>query len=164
MLSHSRAQAGDTIIEVLIVLAILSTSFALAYSTATRGLSAARQAQEHSEALQFISSQVELLRNVDNTSLAYDTGKGSFCMTGANTAVHLNGGYTAPSTAAADDATKYPVACTRGLDLEGNGQGLYRLSISYDALTNRFKVYVRWDGPGSRGPQQESITVRQYKS
>jgi prepilin-type N-terminal cleavage/methylation domain-containing protein len=164
MLSRHRAQAGDTIIEVLIVLAILSTSFALAYSTATRGLSAARQAQEHSEALQFISSQVELLRNVDNSSPAYDVGSGSFCMTGVNTAIHLKSGYPAPPTAAADDAARYPAACTHGPDLKGDGQGLYRVSATYDAPTNRFKIYVRWDGPGSRGPQQESITVRQYKS
>ncbi|HXE10132.1 MAG TPA: hypothetical protein VN554_01775, partial [Verrucomicrobiae bacterium] len=49
---------GDTIIEVLIVLAVLGLSLSISYATANKGLQQSRNAQEHSAALGIIDSQV----------------------------------------------------------------------------------------------------------
>ncbi|MGH7237779.1 MAG: type IV pilus modification PilV family protein, partial [Candidatus Saccharimonadales bacterium] len=56
-----RTQSGDTIVEVLISIAILGTVLAGAYVTSNRSLLAERTAQEHSQALTLAESQVESL-------------------------------------------------------------------------------------------------------
>lgn len=55
-------QRGDTIIEVLIALAVLSSAISVAYVTANRSLLNARQSQEMSRATVLAQSQAELLR------------------------------------------------------------------------------------------------------
>jgi type II secretory pathway pseudopilin PulG len=79
-------QTGDTIIEVLVVLAILGLAISISYATANRSLLNARQAQEESEAAEYVQSQIEgivaLASNivVDNGSpLSSETG--NFCIT-----------------------------------------------------------------------------------
>lgn len=54
--SNSR---GDTIVEVLIVLAVLGLAIAIAYATANRSLLNARQAQENSAGTQIAQAQLE---------------------------------------------------------------------------------------------------------
>ena len=56
------ASRGDTIVEVIIVLAVLSLAITITYSTASRSLLAARQAQENARATQLLRSQIEALR------------------------------------------------------------------------------------------------------
>jgi type II secretory pathway pseudopilin PulG len=56
------SQIGDTIVEVMIVLAILGSAIGISYATANRSLLNARQAQENSQATEYVQSQVEALR------------------------------------------------------------------------------------------------------
>jgi Tfp pilus assembly protein PilE len=53
---------GDTIVEVMIVLAVLGLAISIAYATANRSLLNARQAQESAEASSLAQDQVEQLR------------------------------------------------------------------------------------------------------
>ncbi len=53
---------GDTIIEVMIVLAVLGLAISISYSTANRSLLNTRQAQENSEATKVLQSQIEGIR------------------------------------------------------------------------------------------------------
>ncbi len=55
-------QRGDTIVEVLISIAVVSLILSTAYALANRSSQAVRQSQERSEALQFSESQFEKLR------------------------------------------------------------------------------------------------------
>lgn len=50
---------GDTIVEVLVVLAVLGLAIAIAYSTANRSLLNARQAQENSVGTRIAQAQLE---------------------------------------------------------------------------------------------------------
>jgi prepilin-type N-terminal cleavage/methylation domain-containing protein len=52
-------QRGDTIVEVMIVLAVLGLAIGISYSTANRSLLNTRQAQEHSQATEYAQSEVE---------------------------------------------------------------------------------------------------------
>lgn len=54
--------SGDTIVEVMIVLAILGLAIGLAYATANQSLLNTRQAQENSQASEYVQSQIEALR------------------------------------------------------------------------------------------------------
>jgi type II secretory pathway pseudopilin PulG len=57
-------QRGDTIVEVIIVLAVFSMAIAISWATASRSLSNARQAQENSEATALVQGQAEALRSL----------------------------------------------------------------------------------------------------
>ena len=57
----SLRQSGDTIVEVLIVLAVLGLAIGISYSTATKSLLATRQAQENTQATQLLQGQIERL-------------------------------------------------------------------------------------------------------
>ncbi len=91
-----RNQRGDTIIEVMIVLAVLGLAIGIAYSTANRSLLNARQAQENSQATAAAQAQVEQLVSIGCTSgnpecditnpanpgygLLHPPGGGAFCI------------------------------------------------------------------------------------
>jgi prepilin-type N-terminal cleavage/methylation domain-containing protein len=57
-------QAGDTIVEVMVVLAVLGLAIGISYATANRSLLNARQAQENSQATTAAQSQVEQLVSI----------------------------------------------------------------------------------------------------
>ncbi len=57
-------QTGDTIVEVMVVLAILGLAISVSYATANRSLLNTRQAQENSQATELIQSQIEALRTL----------------------------------------------------------------------------------------------------
>lgn len=61
-------QAGDTLIEVMIAMVVLSMVLGGAYVTANRSSNTVRAAQEKGEALKFVEGQVEQLRFIDPDS------------------------------------------------------------------------------------------------
>lgn len=96
LIKQNRQQRGDTIIEVMIVLAVLGLAIGIAYATANRSLLNARQAQENSQATAAAQSQVEQLVSIGCTSgnplcsitdshnpgylLLHPPGGGAFCI------------------------------------------------------------------------------------
>jgi prepilin-type N-terminal cleavage/methylation domain-containing protein len=137
-------QAGDTIIEVMVVLAVLGLAIGISYATANRSLLAARGAQENSEATQLVQSQVEYLRayariDPSDTSHYIFTPNRVFCF-------DPNGNIDATFTGTAVDnpPANYP---TSGACLQGTR---YYLSISYD------------DGSSSPGGAKDTFTVKAY--
>lgn len=146
-----RNSAGDTIIEVLIVLAILGLAFAISYATANHGLIQSRNAEEHSESLGIVDSQVELLRSAFSQQVTVPQDGTAFCMQGT-TPISFAAGYVPPTSGASDDFSKYPNAC--------NQNTLYYESIVYDTANNDFDLRIRWDGLGNLGRQQEEISYK----
>ncbi len=59
--TKKRSQRGDTIIEVLIAMSVLSLVLVTGYSISTRSLNGIRVSQERGEALKIAESQVEML-------------------------------------------------------------------------------------------------------
>ena len=55
-------QSGDTIVEVVIAIAIIATVLVGAFAVSNRSQTATRDSEEHSEALQFLQGQIKLLR------------------------------------------------------------------------------------------------------
>jgi type II secretory pathway pseudopilin PulG len=141
---------GDTIVEVLIVLAVLSLAFAIASATASRGLSQSRNAEEHSQALGLLSSQIEQLRTAvaNHSNQPFATPGIAFCMVNASTIVPFTGG------ADIDDLSSYPSAC-----VPTTSNGFYHVSGVLNG-NNTFTFRVRWDGIGSLGRQQELMEYR----
>jgi prepilin-type N-terminal cleavage/methylation domain-containing protein len=82
----SRHQRGDTIIEVMIVLAILGLAISISYATANRSLLNTRQAQEDAEASEYVQSQIEGINALDSNvtidnGLPLSSESGEFCIT-----------------------------------------------------------------------------------
>jgi len=151
---------GDTIVEVMIVLAVLSLAFSISSATANTSLQKARNAQEHSEALSYIKSQIELVRKAINNNVTLPAS-GPFCMDSSGSLVTgFNGSFSSTSAtplAAASPTTTpvapYPTACFQS--------PYYYLSVEYVSTPqNYYDFVVRWDGVGNLGRQKEEIAYR----
>ena len=78
-----RSQAGDTIVEVLISIAVVSVVLAGAFVVTNRSLQATRSSQERSIALKLAESQLEQIKglSVSNPSLIFNASTTSpFCL------------------------------------------------------------------------------------
>ena len=95
-------QAGDTIVEVMIAVVVVSSLLVGAFTVTTHNLTDVRDSEEHSEALQLLQGQVELLRNdapiagtVPNTLPTSLTT--AFCLVGSTYKLVSSGGCQAGS-------------------------------------------------------------------
>lgn len=155
--------SGDTIIEVMVVLAILSLAFGISLTTANEGLKQSRNSQEHSQADGLASSQIEELRSAIETNsiqLSQIPANQPFCMTSSN-AIATNFSANVPADPTADDYSEYPAGCA-------SQESYYNESIEYvtdaaDATQNYFDVKVRWQGLGDLGKQQVELTYKLYE-
>jgi type II secretory pathway pseudopilin PulG len=151
--------AGDTIVEVLIVLAVLGLALAIAAATANRGLNQSRNAEEHSQALGLIDTQVELLRNAVVNQIDVFSSSRPFCIQDSLTTVPFAGLPTnsdVPDDANADNwgLHPYPDKCVKNT--------YYHISVKYNSSGDYFSFKVRWDGVGSLGRQQEVLVYRTH--
>lgn len=156
-------QAGDTIVEVIIVLAVLGLAISISYATANRSLQATRQAEENSQATELLQGQIEVLRsyaaNLSTGPNYIYQSPNAFCINTAGNIVSAplisNTDVTAGNT---KDYTKYPNY--------GGGFGanecyqskLYHIIIGYDsAQTDTFTARATWDDVTGQG--QDTVTL-----
>jgi type II secretory pathway pseudopilin PulG len=161
-----RNDKGDTIVEVLIVLAVLSLAFSISYATANNGLRQSTTAQQHSNALSELDSQLELLRgaysqNANIGNLTTQQANEDFCFNNpanlSNATYFLNH-WKVPANGATDNFANYN-GCSTTI-----GGATYYYSIDYNpgnATTDPFyDLRVRWQGLGTEGAQQEELTYK----
>lgn len=139
-LFKNRNQSGDTIVEVMLVVAILGLTFGAAYSIASASVAKTRNAQEHAEALQYLNSQVELMRSTPADRIGAAASFGAFC-------IELPTG--TPRN------TPHP-SCSFGPG------GRYVVQINYDEASgqNVYTFQVDWAGAANLGPQRERISYK----
>jgi prepilin-type N-terminal cleavage/methylation domain-containing protein len=119
------AQRGDTIVEVLVAIAVISLVMGGAFVMTNRSLQDSRSAQERVNATKLTESQIELLKNLVATNPTAVFGASvpaSYCLTGASAVVASTN-----------------VACT--VDVSGAatiGQPAFHLSISRSGNTFTF--------------------------
>lgn len=148
--NHSN-QSGDTIVEVLIAVAVISSVLVGAFYISQKSTIAVRTSQEQSEMLQVLQGQVELVRAVAMTSSDNTTGVFAspqyFCMDGSLPATPKLIPF--PS----NKSTNYPAKCT--ID------SLYNVAVSYDSTTEVFNFVGQWPLlDGNTG--HEAISYRVY--
>ena len=135
MFKSLQQQKGDTIVEVLIAVAVVTSVLAIAYATMNQNLRTMRDNQERTEAAKLAQGQVEALK------AAWATSTGRTAITTARSGPFCMNGSTAPSTGAGtvttdfmtDNLNGYNVLCT---------SSFYRLGIRYSAGT--YTVTTRW--------------------
>lgn len=122
-------QAGDTIVEVIIAVAVVSSVLVGAFTLSNSSVRAIRDSEEHSEALELLQGQVELLRAAAGTP-------------GALQSFPLNSGFCLDSS-----LNHYPDTDTHCL--AGSPNKLYKLSIKGPAAlsltsTSTFFLQASW--------------------
>lgn len=126
---NNRKISGDTIVEVLLAIAITSVVLAGAYVAVDRSMKANRSAQERSEAVKVAEAQIERLKYLNFSSSSADIYQnGPFCIT-STLAVRLITDVSSDS----DD----PVGC--------RSSGRYVASITRDASTGTHQIRVLWE-------------------
>jgi len=102
-----RSQRGDTIVEVLISITILSLILGGAYVTTNHSLLDTRDAQEHSNATKIIETQLEELRSTTaaNPTAFFAATLPAFCMVNGSTAPA-----TVPNGSCTVDTTGTPIS------------------------------------------------------
>ncbi len=161
---------GDTIIEVLIAILIISVLLGTAYSTVSHSANNARQSQERSVAIGLMESQTERLKTLASTPgntvfkyVNWSCVNNSNQIKEATDPAHLrpnsavNPPYLDPNQ---DDFSEYTNVCT------DSAHGIpYYLSIQREdsGSTHNFIVRVRWEragGGNSGGHEQASVNYR----
>ena len=156
---------GDTIVEVLISLAVLSIAFATSYSIANRALILSQNSQEHTLALNYLDAQLEALRyatsqpSLSGIPLSEFThsptlNAPAFCLSPGSLSNPLI--YVPFSNVPSFNPSDYPTGCK----LAGSGFDYY-ISIS-PGSPNEFNASIWWPGLGNLGNQTEELSYRVY--
>jgi type II secretory pathway pseudopilin PulG len=145
------AQGGDTIVEVLVCMAVVSLALGGAFVATRNSQLGVRDSQEHAEALQLMQSQVEQLRG-DTSDTASIFSPGAFCM--------YNGTKTASTNCTQNSAGQSGQADSRYL-LSVNCGG----STCPDAATGGyvFTISATWDEVYGGGKATEQLVYRMYQ-
>jgi type II secretory pathway pseudopilin PulG len=127
-------QAGDTIVEVLLAMVVVSSVLAGAYASATKSLNSNRQAQERTVAAKVVESQLEQLKGIaGNPAPNIFTEAPPFCVSGPT-------------------ITSGTCTVTNGID--------YTVSIQRSG--NDFTARATWDRAGGGPGEQLDMVYRIY--
>jgi len=175
MLIKKMSNKGDTIIEVLVALAVLGLAFAISYATSNGALENAQNAQEHSLALEYLDGQFADLRYVSDQpaqttipayeySAASDPDRASaFCLQPSSTSINgvtKSSGFnvfTFNST-----SSGYPTNLPSQCQIQGSGFDYNIAIVPSESENNVFNAIIWWPGLGSLGTQQEELSYRIY--
>jgi type II secretory pathway pseudopilin PulG len=126
---------GDTIIEVLIAIGIVSLVLTSAYALTNRNAQSAQKTQEQGQAQKLVESQIELMRGYSGTISNGD------CLLVSDTGVVTTAsGAPCANIAAASSGATYK------LTIETTNGQLYKLTATWDALggqTGNVTMYYR---------------------
>jgi prepilin-type N-terminal cleavage/methylation domain-containing protein len=150
-------QRGDTIIEVLIAMAVISLVLGGAFATTRRSQTGVLDSQEHATALKLIESQLEQLRsNASSASPAVFSGTATFCMAGGSV---VSSSAAMPAASCVQDSSGNPAAA--------NAEPGYTLLVARSNSINSgyvFNVQATWDEVSGTGRGSESMTYRLYNN
>jgi len=133
-------QRGDTIIEVLLAMAVVGMVLGASFGTANRSLNIGRSAQERTVALKIAESQLELMKALNKNGISPPTS--DFCVVAS---------VFQPIT---DTSTGVPCS---DLDSSAGGSGLYTIVISPPLAGGSYQINVSWDrlGGSAFSPRDE---------
>jgi type II secretory pathway pseudopilin PulG len=160
--------AGDTIVEVLIVIVVLGTVIASAYSIAVGSLQSVQLAQERAYALKVAEAQVERLKAVASgpDGAATLSSSSGFCiLVDSATAKTYPALIDSPSPTPDMDSDNYANYHTCSQSPNGSAcvpdGWCYYFGIKHDLATSNYAISVRWEGPRGKS-QQVQLSYRVY--
>jgi prepilin-type N-terminal cleavage/methylation domain-containing protein len=147
-------QRGDTMIEVLLAMAVVGLSLGIAYGIANRAIATGRNAQERTEATKLAESQIEVLKSTTVTSnLPTNIDTEAYCILPGKGWVKV-----------VPDAPALPTDPTPVPECTGVNDGLYDAQVVYiQGTASTPEVYrsiVTWEVPGSTVAGRVEISYR----
>jgi type II secretory pathway pseudopilin PulG len=150
--------AGDTIVEVLIALAVLSAVLGGAYLSANRSLASNRDSQERGEALKLAEGQIEQLKSLAKTTPSVLSTGGVFCIDSANS-IKTNDGMVSDPFPSLDGDTLATPNYNLGCIQKPSGVSYY---MSISGSSNLFTIRSRWNRINGGGNNEVKLTYRLY--
>lgn len=139
---------GDTMVEVLIAIAVVALVLGGAYVTTNRSLQATRAAEERAVALKLAESQIERVKGL----LAADPGS----VTGATSPFCVSSASNLPVPASDAD-------CAVGANGDpSSAEPVYHLSIA-KPTANDFVLTVQWFNVSGQGQDSLQLRYRAYE-
>jgi type II secretory pathway pseudopilin PulG len=152
------SQQGDTIVEVLIAIAVVSAVLGSAYGIVNRTVNNSQQAKEHSQALKVAEAQLERLRSAPNRAGAFNPSLVSaFCLPDDLTKTPQNNpGISLSATSVSTTPSDYNALCRFS-----DGTATERYLVAITRSSDIFKVYVSWEG-ATGGKDLVNLAYRIY--
>lgn len=158
---------GDTIVEVLISIAVVSFVLGAAYVSANRSLQGSRQAQERAEATKLSEAQLERLQIAAEKHPTGDPespfgGGTAFCIADDLTTPDLAS--TPPADFQTDNLSspppsgRYPDTCKFSL----NNGGYYYFASVERANGTTFIIRIRWNRIGGAGNEEVKMYYKAH--
>lgn len=140
-----RFKRGDTIVEVLLAIAIVSAVLAGAYVTTNRSLLIGRDAQEASEALELAEGQIERIKSLSAQPVVgrdiYSASLVGFCITPTLTIVPITD---------LNAIDSYDPSCRSSF-----------YSVGVEKITDRrYVARVQWPGITNKGIRKVELVYR----
>ncbi len=175
-------QRGDTLVEVLLAVTILSVVIVSAIMMMNRGLQTAQSALERSQVRAWVTSQAELLQyardsyvasppssrgsypaNLWSQVLSYQGSAGSDqCDSIGSKPFYLSRDLSAPPDKQVQIKSFNPMTDTKPDSIASPGNGMWIEAVAGTSTSVGFTdFYIRacWSSVGSSGPRQESKTI-----
>jgi prepilin-type N-terminal cleavage/methylation domain-containing protein len=131
MFKRMKNQRGDTIVEVLIALSIISLVLAASYAITNRNVRASQDTQEHTQAQQVVQQQIERLRA---SSASGSLGVPFKCITGSGSALVPSNNDAACSFSADGSTGNCTEEPCYHVEIIRNGNGVYDVSATWSSL------------------------------
>lgn len=158
-------QSGDTIVEVLLSIAIVSLILGAAYVSANQSIKNVRRSQERIEATKVAEGQAEMLKAAIVSDNAISGLTTSFCLRYAGGASPISrtnfpaAFSTVPANSTSDALVNYPDYCKQ----DPNGGVIYHLSITKDPTLDAYNIRARWAKYGGTGIEEVNIRYKVYQ-
>jgi Tfp pilus assembly protein FimT len=145
-------ERGDTIVEVLIAMAVAASVLGISYGAMNRNMLIIRDNQERTEASKILQGQIELLRSLAlTTPLSVPAPNTSFCMLSNGTPKLFSDSTYPRANLTADDFSKYPTPeCVNGF---------FNLAITTTDGIN-YHFYARWEKVYGGGRDEVQMVYR----
>ena len=166
MMRIFKNQRGDTILEVLLAVTVLSLVLAATFATANRSTQATRTASERSEAYKFAQAEMEKIKLYLSTPGIDQPPEDSyFCMNDdGDNYVQLNG--TAPTDPLADPNFTdgiYQDAIAKNACQNGPGDLYFQIAYRGGSTeSNTYMAFTRWTSVDGNNVNEASIVHRVY--
>jgi type II secretory pathway pseudopilin PulG len=147
-------QIGDTIVEVMLAVAILAMTIGVAYAVVNRSIKRAQQAQERTQATKLVEGQIDKLKYLSESAIAedqaefikaIDTSRGSQCI----------------STKTTNDVTVIEAIQISGpFGSDCTQENIFKISYLYDGNDKIFTVNANWDSLVSDASENVTMEYR----
>lgn len=157
--------SGDTIIEVLMAVAIMGAILVGAYVSAGSSFNSTQLSKERDIALRVAETQMERIRGYKATGTGLIGNNTCVSSVGVNLSINNNNPAVLPELKADTLSGYYTVECIQDSTSQkyvmGTSDGV-PFYINNQVSTNDYTVHVRWPGSGSGGNQEVIIKYRAY--